>query len=151
MQAQDGLAGHQRDRQPDRRPRRAVRDEGVASRLRGIGTSTLAILGPGSQLIAYNEPKAAAVARGADAAAVATHIGCALASAVVGGVRQSGGRRAQRLQRAGRRPYASGVDAAQRTEGPLAFYKGSVTHFLRLGPHMVLVFGILEQLRLRGR
>ena len=39
-----------------------------------------------------------------------------------------------------------------RTEGPLAFYKGSVTHFLRLGPHMVLVFGILEQFkRLRGR
>ena len=53
------------------------------------------------------------------------------------------------------RPYASGLDAALqlvRTEGPLAFYKGSVTHFLRLGPHMVLVFGILEQFkRLRGR
>ena len=48
------------------------------------------------------------------------------------------------------RPYASGVDAALqlvRTEGPLAFYKGSVTHFLRLGPRMVLVFGILEQFK----
>ena len=32
-------------------------------------------------------------------------------------------------------------------EGPLALYKGSLTHYLRLGPHMVLVFGILEQLK----
>jgi solute carrier family 25 protein 34/35 len=47
--------------------------------------------------------------------------------------------------------YAGGVDAAMalvQTEGPLAFYKGSLTHFLRLGPHMVLVFGILEQMKL---
>ena len=33
-------------------------------------------------------------------------------------------------------------------EGPTAFYKGAGSHFLRLGPHMVLVFVILEQLRL---
>ena len=47
--------------------------------------------------------------------------------------------------------YAGGVDAAlalARIEGPTAFYKGSLTHFLRLGPHMVLVFGILEQIKM---
>ena len=30
-------------------------------------------------------------------------------------------------------------------------YKGALTHYLRLGPHMVLVFGILEQLKLLMR
>ena len=48
--------------------------------------------------------------------------------------------------------YASGVDAAWQViasgEGPFAFYKGALTHYLRLGPHMILVFGILEQLKM---
>ena len=48
--------------------------------------------------------------------------------------------------------YAGGVDAAWQVvasgEGLLAFYKGALSHYLRLGPHMVLVFGILEQLKL---
>ena len=47
--------------------------------------------------------------------------------------------------------YASGLDAARvlaSVEGPLAFYKGALTHFLRLGPHMILVFGFLEQIKL---
>ena len=46
--------------------------------------------------------------------------------------------------------YTGAIDAAMvllRIEGPLAFYKGALTHFLRLGPHMVLVFGILEQMK----
>ena len=46
--------------------------------------------------------------------------------------------------------YASGVEAGlalAQTEGLFAFYKGALTHYLRLGPHMVLVFGILEQLK----
>ena len=46
--------------------------------------------------------------------------------------------------------YKSGFDAARQlvqTEGPTAFYKGALTHYLRLGPHMVLVFGILEQFK----
>ena len=47
--------------------------------------------------------------------------------------------------------YSGGADAAAQLvalEGPYAFYKGALTHYLRLGPHMVLVFGILEQLKL---
>ena len=50
--------------------------------------------------------------------------------------------------------YSGGADAAAQLvtlEGPLAFYKGALTHYLRLGPHMVLVFGILEQLKLLMR
>ena len=159
MQAQGGLTGHQHAiANPIAGLMALVRDEGFAGCVRGIGTSTLrGILGPGSQLIAYNELKAAAVERGADAKAVTTHVGCALASAVVSVacVNPTDVVRTRVYNAPADRPYASGVDAALqlvRTEGPLAFYKGSVTHFLRLGPHMVLVFGILEQFkRLRGR
>ena len=159
MQAQGGLTGHQHAiANPIAGLMALVRDEGFACCVRGIGTSTLrGILEPGSQLIAYNELKAAAVERGADAKAVTTHVGCALASAVVSVacVNPTDVVRTRVYNAPADRPYASGLDAALqlvRTEGPLAFYKGSVTHFLRLGPHMVLVFGILEQFkRLRGR
>ena len=34
-------------------------------------------------------------------------------------------------------------------EGPLAFYKGYVPAFVRLGPHTILTFIFYEQLRLR--
>ena len=46
--------------------------------------------------------------------------------------------------------YASGRHAAQQLlehEGPLAFYKGAAAQYLRLGPHIVLVFVILEKLK----
>ena len=32
-------------------------------------------------------------------------------------------------------------------EGPLAFYKGAFTHWLRLGPQVTLVFVFLEQFK----
>ncbi len=38
--------------------------------------------------------------------------------------------------------YSSGFDVARQlvaNEGLFAFYKGAGTHYLRLGPHMVLV------------
>ena len=159
MQAYGGLTGHQHAiPNPAAGLAALVREEGLAGCLRGVGTSTArGVLGPGSQLIAYNELKAAAVERGADAKAVTTHVGCALASAIVSVacVNPTDVVRTRVYNAPADRPYASGLDAALqlvRTEGPLAFYKGSVTHFLRLGPHMVLVFGILEQFkRLRGR
>ena len=33
------------------------------------------------------------------------------------------------------------------TEAPLGFYKGALSHYARLGPHLVLVFLVLERLR----
>lgn len=131
-----------------------VRDEGLAGCMKGIGVSTLrGLMGPGSQLIAYNEMKREAVAHGASAAAVSTHVGCALGSAVVSisAVNPVDVVRT-RVYNAPPGRYANAVDAARQlvaTEGPLAFYKGALTHYLRLGPHMVLVFGILEQLKAR--
>lgn len=46
--------------------------------------------------------------------------------------------------------YSSGLHAAQtiyRNEGPLAFYKGFTSHFLRIGPHFCLSFIFLGILR----
>jgi solute carrier family 25 protein 34/35 len=46
--------------------------------------------------------------------------------------------------------YSSGFDAMQKIwtiEGPKAFYKGFITHFLRIGPHFCLTFVFLGMLR----
>ena len=131
-----------------------VRDEGMAGCFRGIGVSILrGILGPGAQLFAYNELKRKLTQEhGLNPASFSTHVVCALGSAVVSiscmnpvdVVRT-------RLYNAPEGWYSGGFDVAQqlvRTEGPAAFYKGALTNYLRLGPHMVLVFGILEQLKL---
>ncbi|KAL1495399.1 hypothetical protein AB1Y20_016767 [Prymnesium parvum] len=155
MQAQGGATGHQHGYAGLRAAVQSLwREEGVRGCFRGVGTSTLrGLLGPGSQLVAYNELKRLAAERGADAHSVATHIACALCSAAVSilcvnpvdVVRT----RVYNQPRDGSW-YTSGLDAARqlvRKEGWSAFYKGAFTHYLRLGPHMVLVFGILEQLK----
>jgi len=71
MQAQGGLTGHQHSYSgPLEALASLVREEGVAGCFKGVGVSTLrGILGPGSQLVAYNEFKSAAVARGLDGSA----------------------------------------------------------------------------------
>ena len=137
MQAQDGLAGHQH---AIANPIAGVRWRLSATRaspaaVRGIGTSTLrGILGPGSQLIAYNEPKAAAVARGADAVGSRdARLRCALATpSCVGRLRQSGGRRAEGTTR--RRPAVrSGVGhtVAARHRGAARLLQGQRHALLR--------------------
>ncbi|KAI9088499.1 mitochondrial carrier domain-containing protein [Phlyctochytrium arcticum] len=50
--------------------------------------------------------------------------------------------------------YKSGLDClvkTVRTEGVPALYKGFTAHYLRLGPHTILTFVFLEQLRKAGR
>ena len=157
MQAQGGQTGFQHGyTNPISALSDLARTEGLAGCYKGVATSTLrGILGPGSQIFAYNEMKPFAVSKGLDGGAVSTHVVCALGSAAVSTccVNPVDVTRT-RLYNAPQGRYASGVDAAvqlARIEGPLAFYKGAMTHFLRLGPHMVLVFGFLEQFKkLRG-
>jgi len=46
--------------------------------------------------------------------------------------------------------YTSALDCAFKTlttEGPAGLYKGALAHFLRVGPHTVLTFLILEQVQ----
>jgi len=155
FQAQGGLTGFQHGyaRGPGAALVELWREEGLGGFFRGIGVSTLrGLLGPGAQLVAYNELSAAAVERGAVPTAVSTHVSCALVSAAVSVacvnpvdvVRT-------RIFNAPVGWYSSGVDAARQlltNEGPAAFYKGALTHFFRLGPHMILVFSILEQIKM---
>ena len=47
--------------------------------------------------------------------------------------------------------YTSGVDAFKKimkNEGPTAFYRGFISHFLRIGPHFCLTFVFLGILRI---
>jgi solute carrier family 25 protein 34/35 len=49
--------------------------------------------------------------------------------------------------------YCSGYDAIQKIwsiEGPQAFYKGFVTHFLRIGPHFCRILGLSSHFCLFG-
>lgn len=153
FQARGGLTGYQHVySDPISALFELFRNEGLSGAFRGVATSTVrGMLGPGSQIYAYGELKDAVVARGADAHASTTHVVCALASAAVSvAVCNPVDVTRTRLYNAPPGRYSGGMDAAMalvRTEGPLAFYKGSITHFLRLGPHMVLVFGILEQMK----
>mmetsp|Transcript_69568 Transcript_69568/g.155068 ORF Transcript_69568/g.155068 Transcript_69568/m.155068 type:complete len:299 (-) Transcript_69568:530-1426(-) len=156
MQAQGGLTGHQHKYTSIGEALRSLlRDEGLVGCFKGVGVSTLrGVLGPGSQLISYNELKTIAITRGADGNATSTHIVCALASAAVSVacvnpvdvVRT----RLYNQPASGEWYTGAGDVAAQlvRKEGALAFYKGAMTHYLRLGPHMVLVFSFLEQLKI---
>ena len=154
MQVQGGATGYQHPYEGvPAAVRSLVADEGLAGCLRGIGVSTMrGILGPGTQLISYNEMKAAVVKHlSIGATATTTHVLCALGSAAmsvlfvnpVDCVRT-------RLYNAPEGWYTSGLDAAQqllRGEGLRGFYKGALANYLRLGPHMVLVFSILEKLK----
>ncbi|KAJ1463226.1 mitochondrial carrier domain-containing protein [Pelagophyceae sp. CCMP2097] len=139
-----------------------ARTEGARGLCKGIGTSIFrGMVGPGSQLVAYNELKTAAVARGRDGAAVSTHVACSLMSAAVSIVLVNPPDVVrtrlynQPVDSLGRGlHYNNGLHALSRivsAEGPAALYKGALTHYLRLGPHMVLVFGFLEQFKLLAK
>lgn len=85
FQSGGGLTGHQHNYSSVPEAVAAfARDEGLAGCVKGLGTSTLrGMIGPGSQIVAYGEMKAAAAARGANADSAATHVVCALGSAAV--------------------------------------------------------------------
>lgn len=154
LQVQGGATGHQHAYTGVGAALRSlVRDEGLRGCTRGMGVSVLrGILGPGSQLFAYNELKRSLTEqRGFSPTAFSTHVACALGSAAVSVACMNPADVIRtRLYNAPEGWYANGLDAARqlvRTEGVSAFYKGAMTSYLRLGPHMVLVFSILEQLK----
>ena len=129
--------------------------------LRGVVVNTFrGFLGPGSQITSYSLLKDYVVSNdwdGFGATNVATHVVCSLASAAVSVLavnpvdvirtrlyNQPFGSDGRGLR------YRGGLDASIqlfRAEGLGAFYKGGIAHLGRLGPHMLLVFTILEQLK----
>jgi hypothetical protein len=138
-----------------------IREEGFRGLFRGIGVNTLrGFLGPGSQITSYSMLKEQAARHGGkwfEPDSVRTHIACSLASAAVSiacvnpvdVIRTRVYNQPFGPDGVGLR-YSSALDATVKllsTEGPLAFYKGAGVHYARLGPHMVLVFVILEKLK----
>jgi len=136
-----------------------IRNEGPRAAFTGIGVSTLrGVLGPGTQLPAYYQLKKACGGAGLNVDSPAVHGACSALSAGASiffcnpadVVRT----RLYNQPVDGARRYRNAVDAAAkifRTEGPMGFYKGALTHYMRLGPHIVLVFTILERLRMLAR
>jgi len=85
MQSQGGLTGFQHTYPSTTQALASlVKDEGFAGMTRGILTSTVrGCIGPGSQVVAYGEMKAALVERGWSGGSILTHVPCALASAAI--------------------------------------------------------------------
>jgi len=159
-QALGGLTGHQHANiggvSFSEALRNAVRAEGawrVATN--GLGASTLrGMLGPGTQLPAYYELKRRCAEAGLDIASPAVHGACSAASAgasILACNPMDVVRTRLYNQPVGERRYRHAGDAVKKilaTEGVSGFYKGALSHYLRLGPHLVMVFIILERLRL---
>ena len=133
--------------------------EGIKGLYKGLGMSVLrGILGPGTQISSYHKMKEQATIWGWD---VSNPFVNAFISAFSAGVSVIGCNPADVIRtRLYNQPfdkngnplyYKNGIDAfikITKTEGFSAFYKGGYSHFLRIGPHLVLVFFFLEQLKM---
>lgn len=159
MQADGGLTGYQHTSHgPVVRMKQLLNEEGVRGLSRGLATNTVrGIVGPGTQLPAYNILKQKAVENGYNGQSPVTHIICSLISAAfsiacvnpVDIVRTRLYNQPFDEHGRGLR-YSGGVDATlkiARSEGMLGFYKGALVHYARLGPHLTLVFLFLEQFK----
>ena len=155
-QALGGLAGHQHVGTAGlvSALRRVARAQGArALATTGLGTSTVrGALGPGTQLPAYYELKRRCRQAGFEGPLV--HGLCSAASAAASVVFCNPAdvvRTRLYNQPPGKARYRHASDAVAKilaTEGPRGFYKGALSHYARLGPHLVLVFLVLERLRL---
>ena len=155
-QALGGLTGHQH----------AKSDVGLISTLRrvaqeeggrtlattGLGTSIVrGMLGPGTQLPCYYELKRRCSLMGFEGPAAHGFCSAASAGASILFCNPADVVRTRLYnQPPGKARYRHAGDAITKilkTEGPLGFYKGALSHYARLGPHLVLVFLVLERLR----
>lgn len=139
-----------------------VQREGIAGLYKGVSVNiTRGILGPGTQLPVYNAMKESEGLHRllhTEGDGWQKHTVCALGSAAVSimcfnpvDIIRTRLYNQPLDEKSGKGlKYRNGRDAAMKimsVEGPMAFYKGGLTHFGRLGPHMVLVFVFLEQLK----
>ena len=119
---------------------------------------TRGFLGPGTQLPAYNYLKSHTAQSHEMMHPVLQHALCAFGSSIVSiacvnpvdVIRTRMYNQPFDIKTGRGILYQNGIDAAIKIlskEGPGAFYKGGLTHLARLGPHMVLVFVFLEQLK----
>lgn len=133
-------------------------NEGLRGLYRGlVPTMQRASVVAAAEIATYDEFKAAIVLRGADPALVSTHFAaaifaggvCSIASTPIDVVKS-------RVMAASREDAASSPASrsstavflrALREEGPRALWKGGLADFARRGPHCVVNYLVLEQLR----
>jgi len=137
------------------------KNEGFWGMWGGLDASAARImLGSGVQLPSYYFTKNMLANRGFNPDAPSTHIASSVSSAAVAvaSINPLDVCRTrlynQPFEGAKGKWYSNGLDAAKKiysAEGPTAFYKGAFTHFMRLGPHLTLLFVFLEQFRLVAR
>ena len=155
-QALGGLTGHQHHKSDVglvSTLRRVAQEEGGRTlATTGLGTSIVrGMLGPGTQLPCYYELKRRCGAYGFEGPAAHGFCSAASAGASILFCNPADVVRTRLYnQPPGKARYRHAGDAVAKilkTEGPLGFYKGALSHYARLGPHLVLVFLVLERLR----
>jgi len=161
MQVCGGLTGYQHARQESfyLAAKQLFELEGINGFFKGIEIQTFrGLVGPGTQLPTYYYLKGYATERfDLDQKSPIVHAVCSIVSGGISIIfcnppdvirtRIYN----QPFDSSGKGVYYSNSSDAFfkiiKNEGPAAFYKGAFSHFTRLGPHLMLVFVFLEQLK----
>jgi solute carrier family 25 protein 14/30 len=130
-----------------------ARAEGVRGLYRGVGPTTLraAVVAAG-EISCYDEIKTQIIAADVGARdAVTTHLAASVLAGFVASVFASPFDVVKSRLQATQRTAGSTADVLLATfrEGPFALWRGVTADFMRRGPHCVISFFILEQLRAR--
>ena len=131
---------------------RIVRDEGFAALYRGCAPNVArAVFMTAGQIATYDQAKEMVIASGLLTDGVRLHFASSLLAGLVATIVTSPMDVVKtRVMSAAPGTYSSTWDCVMRTlrhEGPTAFMKGFVPAYTRLGPHTILTFIFLEQLR----
>ncbi len=136
--------------------RNLFRNEGIFGLWKGVSPSVLRLaLGSSGQLASYAHIKEQALSRDVEDGPL-LHIATSFVSVVFGVTAMNPvdviRTRLYNQPSGSQRIYTSGLDAAMkivRHEGPSAFFKGWLAHYMRGAPHVALIFVFLEQLKQR--
>ncbi|KAK7204647.1 mitochondrial carrier domain-containing protein [Myxozyma melibiosi] len=130
---------------------RMIKEEGARSLVRGIGPNTTrGVLMTASQMVSYDEFKKLLVGFGCDPKAMTTHFGSSmLAGLVATTVCSPVDVVKTRVMNAKDRhqPAIVIMREAVKSEGILFAFRGWLPSFIRLGPHTIVTFIVLEKLK----
>lgn len=130
---------------------RIVREENVSSLFRGLGPNLIrGVLMTASQVVTYDIAKNFLVGTfGLDASKKSTHFSSSLLAGLVATTVCSPADvvKTRIMNAAGGQSPVEVLTTALKTEGPAFMFRGWLPSFIRLGPHTIVTFLVLEQLR----